>query len=737
MINEAVAGTEVEVVADYMSKKLDDFYLPDNVTYNNKLKTINGKSIVGEGDIKTQTYIADFALDDLIGLARNDIDSIEISADILDAIADSRVVGIGSGDGYTIATRADWDNREELYLEFILNGVCYIIDGASTTLTDDRKFTIYSQSVCMQEHGIKPLYIDWVTLEEIRNAYDENGKQGISIPYPNEDVYNKIREAVEYKQQVYIKTYDYGSGYVELNIGTYEGEICCSAIDPEGYLIQFNITSPSEESLWIRRIDYLPNKQDIIEAMTPITWAELVNKRDNEELIAGTYYRITDYETTTAQADTGSAGNLFDVIVLALSENSLAEEAYAVHSERDTDGYFANSNLSAWKLWYCLDNDKTRFAWADTEIGKGVIYRMIDEFNNDVHYDFKNILFVRYELEAPDEYEAVDNGDKWIEQLSKNVREMFNDGSASYRWSGIALDNRYWESERSECYSEPTTERKLFYTFSYITDYESNTVVLDASLSSSCSRNKIAGHDLSLSNNVFLGNMCYSNKLGNYCFNNTFGDYCLNNTLGDYCSGNTFGYQCLDNTFDYGCYSNNIGNYCAHNTFGFYCYENCCDYSEYNNFGTESHTNILCSGCCKNTFGNECTYNTLGNGCFANTFGKYCNYNALDNDSSENVFGNSCINNTFDCGFYVNNTLGHQVRYIHMTYDGEPGAATYAQNYHISNDVGGTYEEPLVINVKRSRNYETTIAMNSNGEIVEFCVADFPSLIVKTLNTPV
>ena len=72
-----------------------------------------------------------------------------------------------------------------------------------------------------------------------------------------------------------------------------------------------------------------------------------------------------------------------------------------------------------------------------------------------------------------------------------------------------------------------------------------------------------------------------------------------------------------------------------------------------------------------------------------------------------------------------------------MTYDGEPGAATYAQNYHISNDVGGTYEEPLVINVKRSRNYETTIAMNSNGEIVEFCVADFPSLIVKTLNTPV
>ena len=30
--------------------------------------------------------------------------------------------------------------------------------------------------------------------------------------------------------------------------------------------------------------------------------------------------------------------------------------------------------------------------------GKGVIYRMIDEFNNDVPYDFKNIQFKRYKI---------------------------------------------------------------------------------------------------------------------------------------------------------------------------------------------------------------------------------------------------------------------------------------------------------------------------------------------------
>jgi hypothetical protein len=38
-----------------------------------------------------------------------------------------------------------------------------------------------------------------------------------------------------------------------------------------------------------------------------------------------------------------------------------------------------------------LDNDSSRFAWADTENGEGVIYYMKDEFNNECPYDFKNI----------------------------------------------------------------------------------------------------------------------------------------------------------------------------------------------------------------------------------------------------------------------------------------------------------------------------------------------------------
>jgi hypothetical protein len=123
-----------------------------------------------------------------------------------------------------------------------------------------------------------------------------------------------------------------------------------------------------------------------------IEWADLVFLRDSATLIPGQFYRITDYVTTTTQQNTQSAGHRFDVIVLALDSHTLSEEAYACYN--DEDSYFADAgaNLAAWKIWYCLDNDKSRFAWADEENGKGVIYRMIDENNNKGSFDFKNIM---------------------------------------------------------------------------------------------------------------------------------------------------------------------------------------------------------------------------------------------------------------------------------------------------------------------------------------------------------
>lgn len=113
----------------------------------------------------------------------------------------------------------------------------------------------------------------------------------------------------------------------------------------------------------------------------PITYSELVVLRDEGKLKAGAFYRITDYKTTTTQSGTRVADypyQDFDIIVQATSENTISEDA---------------TTTNGCKVKYSLSNDKSRFLWADTVNGKGVIYRMIDGHNNDCPYDFKNILF--------------------------------------------------------------------------------------------------------------------------------------------------------------------------------------------------------------------------------------------------------------------------------------------------------------------------------------------------------
>ena len=115
------------------------------------------------------------------------------------------------------------------------------------------------------------------------------------------------------------------------------------------------------KELWNRMTDYL-------KGIYHVTWEELKELRDTGKLVPGHRYRITDYVTTIANdPEARSAGHPFDIIVLATATDTLSEEAHAIRSARDTDNYFADANLNAWKLWYCLDNDNTRFAFANKD----------------------------------------------------------------------------------------------------------------------------------------------------------------------------------------------------------------------------------------------------------------------------------------------------------------------------------------------------------------------------------
>ena len=67
-----------------------------------------------------------------------------------------------------------------------------------------------------------------------------------------------------------------------------------------------------------------------------------------------------------------------------------------------------------------MDNDTNRFGWTDESNGKGVIYYMKDEWNNECPYDFKNIQFARWELSNPigyrNDYDFDSGNGNWVQE---------------------------------------------------------------------------------------------------------------------------------------------------------------------------------------------------------------------------------------------------------------------------------------------------------------------------------
>ena len=247
--------------------------------------------------------------------------------------------------------------------------------------------------------------------------------------------------------------------------------------------------------------------------ITPTTYAELVALRNSSSLIAGMQYRITDYTCTTTQENTQSAGHPFDIIVTADSENTLNEVARAIQHEGDT--YFADCDLNAWKIWYCLDNDATRFAWADSANGKGIIYRMIDEWNNDVPYDFKNIQFARdWSVIAPDSGLA---GTIYCYTFSVFLDGLSEDATANDE-----------SVKAKECIE---SDGDGFFGNNKIASRNAGAYLLNDIIFFT----DWAKHTVNHSYNTF-GNDCYSNTFGNGCYSNTFGNDCYYNSFGNYCN---------------------------------------------------------------------------------------------------------------------------------------------------------------------------------------------------------
>lgn len=191
----------------------------------------------------------------------------------------------------------------------------------------------------------------------------------------------------------------------------------------------------------------IKNDSGVVSLIVNTEYDKLVELRDNGSLIPGCQYRITDYQCTTTQSDSIAADHQFDIIATATSNTTLSENCRAIWNEDDT--YFSECNLNAWEIKYCLDNDATRFDWADPT-GKGVIYYMKDEFGNEAPYDFKNIQFYAYYYDRVNFEPAQTtkayytfssgDGDEADQDLTVTARGRVNGNSIKPAWTDFDTD---------------------------------------------------------------------------------------------------------------------------------------------------------------------------------------------------------------------------------------------------------------------------------------------------------
>lgn len=280
-----------------------------------------------------------------------------------------------------------------------------------------------------------------------------------------------------------------------------------------------------------------------------ITYEDFCGKMINGELKAGRLYRITDYITVVGGLDdVTSAGHPFDLIVLATGPSAYSEECWAAHAEREGARYFDNCDLSRWKVWWRAMPESGEYEWVTNAPNhKGVIYRLIDENNNDLPYDFKNILVNGEYTLSLKTYDGFSDASVHtdVDKIYRayDISPMYNitmkgwyeEWEGSWRFPYNIVRNYDLVGINDGCYYGYTC-RDIFMDYGC-----SNNVIEDGDtihLGKYCQDNSILGSDScnGFAFNITLGEQCFGNKIG------TGGDGSGGDirdiTIGDNCAAN-------------------------------------------------------------------------------------------------------------------------------------------------------------------------------------------------------
>ena len=509
-------------------------------------------------------------------------------------------------------------------------------------------------------------------------------------------------------------------------------------LDSEGLHVKDVFTYASDNTTVVHQLSNKADKGDVEESIsgvnerlssienssvTPIIYNDLVNLRNKGLLIPGRQYKIIDYVTTTSTKNTKSAGHQFDIIVTALNESTLSEEAKASISEKDS--YFRNngSNLSAWKIWYCLDNDTSRFEWAGSESNMTVYDydNYLDTSNCDIiipsEYDSETEIYALKKYIRSAGISVINNGNL-SSSFMRDERILF--GNCTYTTDSkerkhLTLISRVVEGDLNSDYTVGGLKERYFYQGIYTIDDIDYSVWAQVDDDNNYVTNSNGKIEYVFTKKITKGNVIRHEAMsdsrssiepkgviyrmidewGNDCpydFKNIMFERFFNNYSFEIIKGDmfeikpyiaeyfyTFNEQHGVTSYDKSAYTPNVLNniikpyreskklFLNNIVFNNDINDSCC----YNTFANDCLNNTFGGGCVANTFGDGCQYNIFGRNCMYNTFGSYCYLNILGNDCAynhfdinfmRNYFGNECIFNHFGT-LCLNNTLDHRSQF--------------------------------------------------------------------------
>ena len=491
-----------------------------------------------------------------------------------------------------------------------------------------------------------------------------------------------------------------------------------------------------------------------------VTYSELYSNLTGATLTPGKHYLITDFKTCYDQPDydqngntieTGNykQGNVAPILVLATDVDKISEHAYQPEYSGDTiqyDPYFTSTEVTAGEAF-------------------GRITYRIDDKGNAFDYDFREVLFKRYDAYSAEE---IYDGKVSINSVGvvTGVGTNFTGRTTGEVIGIVNADSAYGvnfyqivsiDSETSMTVTGRTiySVNDTFYTDREIDNgmsYKQNNIISNTGFTeyktfvnyNLCFNNTCGNRvpntlnsDVTflLSNNVFRDSPHRDNSFGSNFRNNTFNDDCTNNTI----SANFYN-NVIDNDFDNNTissdfydniiicdftnniiqddfYNNNLGDDDSSDF-----YNNLIMESFYGNFYTGDDSfanNILKSSFYGNIIQTSFDDNVVGN-FYSNFIENDFNNNTVgDNFYTNNIY-NSFYRNTIGVGFH-NNTLGtinnsstFEDNHIGNEFKANLIVGHFADN-KIGNDFGGNEIGTSFLN----NNIGNTFESNDIGEFFE------------------